>query len=275
MKQCNYHTHTWRCNHATGSDEAYVLEAIANNYERLGFSDHACWQYASHFKPHIRMELKEFHSYKKSIHQLKEQYKDQIEILLGMEAEYFPEYMDWMLDFCIEEGIDYLIFGNHYYQSDETHIYFGSTQAENISKYFDTIIEGLETGMYSYLAHPELIMRNSYLEFDDTIIEGFHRVCRYCKEHDIPLEYNVLGMQWNEKTGTECYPHSRFWKIASFYHNKAIIGMDAHQPRDLSNKLYKKALEELSKWDVEIVSTIKKVDFEALRREKKLKDVDF
>ena len=34
----NYHTHTARCMHATGSDEDYVLSAIKGGYQELGFS---------------------------------------------------------------------------------------------------------------------------------------------------------------------------------------------------------------------------------------------
>lgn len=33
----NYHTHTTRCLHATGSDEEFVLSAIKGGYQELGF----------------------------------------------------------------------------------------------------------------------------------------------------------------------------------------------------------------------------------------------
>lgn len=39
----NYHTHTTRCLHATGSDEEFVLSAIKGGYQELGFSDHTPW----------------------------------------------------------------------------------------------------------------------------------------------------------------------------------------------------------------------------------------
>ena len=38
----NYHTHTFRCHHALGTDEDYVTSAIANGIQILGFSDHGC-----------------------------------------------------------------------------------------------------------------------------------------------------------------------------------------------------------------------------------------
>lgn len=57
----------------------------------------------------MRMKLDEFADYKDSVLYLKDRYKKQIEIRFGLEAEYFPKYMDWLLDFCIENEIDYLI----------------------------------------------------------------------------------------------------------------------------------------------------------------------
>lgn len=36
----NLHTHTFRCNHATGEDKAYVEYAIQSGVKVLGFSDH-------------------------------------------------------------------------------------------------------------------------------------------------------------------------------------------------------------------------------------------
>ena len=39
--QKNYHTHTFRCNHASMEDErAYIESAIAGGLKVLGFADH-------------------------------------------------------------------------------------------------------------------------------------------------------------------------------------------------------------------------------------------
>lgn len=273
MKQSNFHTHTWRCNHAYGADEEFVLEAIKNGYEILGFSDHACWKYPSNFHPRIRMEVEEFPHYKSSVLNLKRKYKEKIDIRLGMEAEYFPEMMDWMLEFCLDESIDYLILGNHFYQSDETNIYFGHVEPEYIQYYFDTMIQAMETGMYAYVAHPELIMKNQYIGWNDTVEEGFHRVCQKAKELDMPLEFNVLGYMFNKRLGFVSYPHPRFWQIASQYKNKAIIGMDAHQIQDLHKDKYKRALDEISKYDVELVDDIQRIDYLAIKAQKALKEL--
>ena len=63
----NYHTHTSRCQHATGSDEEYVISAIKGGYQELGFSDHSPWKYKTDYVSDIRMIPEEFPEYVESI----------------------------------------------------------------------------------------------------------------------------------------------------------------------------------------------------------------
>ncbi len=256
MNKVNYHMHTTRCKHAYGRDEEFVKEAIKNGYTSIGFSDHCVWKYKSICRSRIRMELTEFYDYKKSVLALKEKYQKEIEILFGMEVEYFPEYMDWMKAFIQKEDFDYLIFGNHFYQSEEMGIYYGSCDPCYVDSYFEQCIEGMKTGIYSYLAHPELIMRNSYLNWNDEMEAKFLKVCQVAKELDLPLEYNVLGLQYNLQNQCECYPHTKFWELAKEVGNKVIIGMDAHQPSDLSSKLYNLAKMNLNRLGIEPIQSI-------------------
>ena len=37
----NYHTHTWRCRYANGTEREYVERAIEGGLKILGFSDHS------------------------------------------------------------------------------------------------------------------------------------------------------------------------------------------------------------------------------------------
>lgn len=230
----NFHTHTYRCNHASGRDEDYVKCAIEAGIKVLGFSDHSPWKYNSDFKSHIRMSVQEFDQYYQSIYTLKEKYKDQIEIKIGLECEYFPEYHEWLKEFVQEKKLDYVIFGNHYHESDETGLYYGTCTRDNdlLEAYTNSCIEGLKTGIYSYLAHPDLFMRTCRT-WDEACAQAAHKICSYCKEHDVIIEYNLAGLRASRQRGIIEYPHPEFWKIASQYKNKVIIGVDAHQPKDL------------------------------------------
>ena len=62
-------------------------------------------------------------------------------------------------------------------------------------------------------------------------------------------------------------------QIASQYKNKAIIGMDAHQIQDLHKDKYKRALDEISKYDVELVDDIQRIDYLAIKAQKALKEL--
>ena len=92
----NYHTHTTRCLHATGSDEEFVLSAIKGGYQELGFSDHTPWKYHTDYVSDIRMTPEQLPGYVESLRWLQEKYKDQISIKIGLECEYFPEYIPWL-----------------------------------------------------------------------------------------------------------------------------------------------------------------------------------
>lgn len=247
----NFHTHTYRCLHALGNDEDYVKCAIQAGIKCLGFADHTPWHYDSDFQPTMRMHESQLDEYIDSILKLKEKYKGQIEILVGLECEYFEKYMPWLQKILQEKPIDYIILGNHYYQSDETHIYFGSPVNEKyLISYVDQCIQAIDTGLYSYIAHPDLV----YFDSSSPIYKReMSRLCKYAKALDIPLEFNLLGFVSGRN-----YPDENFWKIASQFQNKAIIGFDAHTPESLlSINVYNRAYRYLSSLNVEIIHSIK------------------
>lgn len=254
----NYHTHTERCHHAVGSDEDYVISAIKGGYEELGFSDHSCWQYNSNFQSGIRMKVEEFDDYYQSITVLKEKYKDQIRIKIGLECEYFPEYMDWLQSFIREKKLDYIIFGNHFCGSDEHRLYYGRIcdNDEMLKQYVDDAIVGLSTGLYSYLAHPDLFMRGRH-RFDAYAKQQSKRLCQWCKEHDVVLEYNLEGARCNDEYHVVEYPYPEFWKIAAECGNKVIIGVDAHDNHSLERDDYRnQALTFLNELKLTIIDEI-------------------
>lgn len=66
--------------------------------------------------PHAPEELP---GYVESLRSLQEKYKNQISIKIGLECEYFPEYIHWLKGIIKEYKLDYIIFGNHHFHTDE------------------------------------------------------------------------------------------------------------------------------------------------------------
>ena len=92
----NYHTHTTRCMHAVGTDEAYVKSALKGGYQVLGFAEHTPWKYRTDYVADMRMLPDQLPGYVESLRALREKYQGQIDIRIGLECEYFPEYMHWL-----------------------------------------------------------------------------------------------------------------------------------------------------------------------------------
>lgn len=239
MQKTNFHTHTARCGHASGTDEQYVLSAIRGSYRVLGFSDHTPWPYASSYVAGMRMPLSALGDYLNSVRSLREKYAGRIEIRIGLECEYFDDYMPWLRGMIRRERLDYVIFGNHFYRTDERYPYFGhhTHTAEMLARYAESTVRGIRSGIYACLAHPDLFMR-SYPVFDARCERVSRLICREAALSGLLLEYNVSMIAYNEAHGVEGVPHPAFWRIAAEEGCTAIVGLDAHDNRDLETGVY-------------------------------------
>lgn len=224
----NLHTHTHRCHHAKGTDEDYVLAAIDAGYDKLGFADHTPFPYTTEFeKKNVdKMSMEDLPGYIESIRALKEKYRGQIEILLGLECESVPDFFPFLRQ--IRKEMDFLILGNHGDRRIEP--YFGkiSTPA-GLRRFVEAAVEGMETGLFLYLAHPDL-MFNACAAFDADAVAASRELCRAANRLGIPLEYNLYGIYKGAKPGLLGYPCDAFWHIAAEENCRAVVGVDAHFP---------------------------------------------
>lgn len=254
----NYHTHTTRCQHATGSDEEYVVSAIKGGYQELGFSDHTPWKYHTDYVSDIRMTTEELPEYIESLRSLREKYKNQISIKIGLECEFFPEYIHWLKNMIKEFQLDYIIFGNHHFHTDERFTYFGrhTDNKDMLELYEESALEGMESGLFAYFAHPDLFMR-SYPAFDHHCKVISRHICRTAAKLNIPLEYNIAYEKSNETRGVITIPCPEFWKIAANEKCTAIIGVDAHNNRELESPFYyDRAAETLKSLGIKMIDRI-------------------
>ena len=175
-----------------------------------------------------------------------------------MECEYYPAMRSWLSELKEAFGLDYLIFGNHHYPSDEESAYFGmsTTDEHMLHLYEQSVLEGMETGYYTYLAHPDLFM-GAYPQFDKHCEEVSRNICREAKKRSLPLEYNLGCAAYCEATGETLFPYPDFWQIVKEEGCETIIGIDAHQPYMLeTSRYYDKALKFLEKLGIKRLETL-------------------
>lgn len=224
--QTNYHTHTSRCHHASGSDRDYVERAIATGFTTLGFSDHSPYLFDGDYYSTFRMRPEETEGYVASIRALTEEYKDKITLLTGYEMEYYPKTFARTVRFVADLGCDYLILGQHFVGNEES--YSGQVKKyEVFDRYVHQVIEGMETGLFTYLAHPDLCQ---YPDDPARQEKGFVAICEAAKRLNVPLEFNMYGMQDKRH-----YPCDAFYKIAAQVGNVIVPGSDAHNPMRLGD----------------------------------------
>ena len=227
----NFHTHTYRCRHASGSDEEYIKSAMEAGIKYLGFSDHAPYIFPDGYENSYRVQMCNAESYVKDLQGLREKYQGQIEISIGFEMEYYPAYFDDMLKIAKDVGTEYLILGQHFLFNEHPNGVGSGGPTDNIEHlrvYVDEIIEAIKSGVFSYIAHPDYMCFTG----DEEIYRSeMTRLCLKAKEYDIPLEINLVGIRKKKH-----YPCDRFWQIAGEVGAPVTIGYDAHSNHDFENK---------------------------------------
>lgn len=251
----NFHTHTYRCKHASGTEREYIESAIKNNIKILGFADHVPCAFKEKGRVSgIRMDMLTAPEYVKTLKKLKEEYKKDIDIYIGFEAEYIPEFYPEQVEMCRELDCDYMIMGQHFLSGEPGVMYTGAETrlTERIKAYVDSVLEGAATGHFMYIAHPDLL----YFTGDEKVYRShMRRLCEGLKEMDIPIEINNVGMARNRNYPTPC-----FWEIAGQVGNKAVIGLDAHSVSDMENKeAYEKCMELVEKYNISFLTEPKEV----------------
>lgn len=250
----NYHTHTPRCMHASGSEREYARRAVEAGYSELGFADHCPWNYGRNFVSDMRMEPGELKDYARAVRAVQAEYQGKLKIHLGLECEYFPARMGWLMEQKERYRLDYLILGNHFDTDEPTGMYFGACRgSQDIRRYVKMTLEGMETGYFAYLAHPDLFLR-LIRGFDREAADASRTICRAAKQLNLPLEYNLNGLFYCKGfSGAGLgYPCRAFWEIAAQEGVSAVIGVDAHSPDLLSNgALYDEAAQTLEELGVQ------------------------
>ena len=224
----NLHTHTSRCGHATGCEKDYIEKAIAGGIRVMGFSDHIPFVFPDGQESPFRIPMKAAQNYIDTLHSLKEEYRNEITIHIGFEMEYYPLYFKDMLKIATDMGAEYLLLGQHYIKNEDKDLAprpsKPTTDKENLICYADTVIEAMETGVFSYFAHPDVF---NFFGDDKIYTEHMKRICEASNRCGVPLEINFLGL----RTGRQ-YPNRRFWEIAGECGCEAVFGLDAHAVKE-------------------------------------------
>lgn len=242
-KISNYHTHTQLCKHATGTPLDYVAQAEKEGCLELGISDHC--PYDDSFQdvwPDVRMSKSEVNDYIDMVQAAKE--TASFPVYMGFECEYDARYKAWYADELRGKyKADYLVLGSHWVTDGSRHVYCPEiTESSLLNRYIDQTIDGMQSGLFAFLAHPDLFMKG-WIEWDDQAKSCLGAILDAAVDLDMPLEINGLGISRepnNTNRGMRYqYPYIEFWEMVAQSKARVICNSDAHNPQDVIMNAWK------------------------------------
>jgi histidinol-phosphatase (PHP family) len=137
----NFHTHCSFCD-GKNTPEEMILAAISSGFTTLGFSSHAMLPLCENGT----LDENTIYDYIKEIRSLGEKYKDKIEILCGVEADYIENFTTPDKSYYKKFDLDYIIGSVHFVVTPDFSTYISCDTSidalqEGIKKFFDGSVE--------------------------------------------------------------------------------------------------------------------------------------
>ncbi len=174
----NYHSHTNFCDGKCTAEEI-VKAAIEKKFDAFGFSGHSMYPFAEdwHIAP------RDHENYVTEIRRLEKEYKSQLDILMGFEADYIPSMCEPTFKRFESFKPDYLIGSVHYIVNEKGFFtvdessegvrngierLFNGNGKKCVQEYFYLQREMIRNCDFTILGHADLIRkRNGELNFFD------------------------------------------------------------------------------------------------------------
>lgn len=241
----DYHTHHARCGHAVGGLEEYVKRGIELGLSQLGLSDHMPLLHVdpAAYYPEMAMPLDELPRYVEEAFQLKEKYRGQIDLRIGLEGDYIEGWERQIEEIVKAYPWDYVIGSVHFLGewdvSDfrQVHNWEGQNVFAVYERYYDAVAKAARTGLYDIMGHLDVIKRfghrpDAALEAETVDLE-LHTLTAV-KEAGVAMELNASGLS---KPVAEMFPSRRILSAAVEMGIPLTVGSDAHDPLKLGEHL--------------------------------------
>ncbi|MFV9510597.1 histidinol-phosphatase HisJ [Tepidibacillus sp. LV47] len=230
----DYHTHHERCGHADGRLRDYIEQGIKIGLDQLGLSDHMPIIHLPEEKipSGTAMKLQQLDEYVQEALDLKKEYRGQIDIKVGIEADYVEGFEEKIENLLSPYPFDYIIGSVHFLgewdHSDSRQIEGWQKKPidEIFTEYYRAVQGAAKSGLYDIIGHFDVIKKHGHVPQRDLtplIVETL----KVIKEQDLTLEVNTSGLF---KVVKEIFPAPAIIKKAVSLGIPFTLGSDAHKP---------------------------------------------
>ena len=220
----DYHTHTL-FSHGINSIEENIKYAIDNGMSTIAITDHG-----PAYKPY-GIDIKEFDKINSQVDFLKEKYKNQVNILLGIEANIINENGDLDISESIINKLDILLVGFHFDIIDVSYL----SEVRSLLKRHEGIEKYIDKDLYNHIKDVNTkAMINSIKKHNIDIITHINDkfpvdvlcIGKACAKYNTAIEINNFHR----------HPNISEIKLLNEIDNlKFSFGSDAHRSKDVGN----------------------------------------
>lgn len=227
----DYHTHTWRCGHASGRAADYVDAARRFGLPGIGISDHL--PLPDYPDPSVCMPEDDLDDYVDEVLELKTRFPGFV--LLGIEADYLPNRVNDLRSLLEAYPFDYVIGSVHFLDDwgfdNEAQIEeFSRRDIDEIYvRYYRLIGEAAETGLFTIIGHLDLVKKFGHRPRSN-LSQVIETALTCIARSGAVLEINTAGLR---KPVHEIYPEIAVLQRARALGVPITFGSDAHTPREV------------------------------------------
>jgi len=253
------HVHT-HYSHGDSEVNKVVRDAIQKELDGIGFSEHFHYDFFSDLGlPTVGgrevkgTNFENFKVYYNTVEKAREEYKDQLRILLGVEVDYLESKKDEikksleLKPFQDDYGetkperkfeFDFIMGSSHFIGSPLK--YFSDYKEKGddwlIDEYFTSVKDCIKSGLFDIVAHPELI--KYFIDKDFKYYSSYvEEVVKLLSEYHVAVDLNTdyLYNSKSDKIEKErLNPGVEMLVLCKEKNIPLVIGSDAHSPEKLA-----------------------------------------
>lgn len=236
------HTHHFRCGHADGTIRDYVEAGIAAGLQAIGISDHTPYfgEKEEQAFPGIAMGKSEIANYVEEVLELKKEYAGKIDVLLGIESDFFPEHFETYRKVLSNYPFDYIIGSVHsvggvsIFNKNRWKKLNEKQRIEVKEAYYRLIQDSARSGMFQVLGHIDA-MKGNFPAFSEIPAERvLDETLQVIAENGVAIEINTSG---KTKLSGGWYPSDAILERAHHFGVDVTFGSDAHKPSRVGDEL--------------------------------------
>ena len=236
--RADWHLHTSYCD-GTASPAEMAEAALAMGLERLGFSGHSC----TFFDESWCMSREGTEAYRREVRALKEEYAGRLDILCGVEQDYYSAESTACWDYVIG-SVHYVKAGGEYLPVDESPALlragaekgFGGDVYAFAEAYYETVSRVPEIPGCSVIGHFDLVAKFNECEplFDPEhprYLAAWQAAADRLLESGLPFELNTGAV--NRGYRSVPYPAPDMLRYLAARGARFLLGSDSHSPDTL------------------------------------------